>query len=93
MSAQGLHSFIINDETKSFSKIQFYEENNKYLPKFEYSNIEEINMKLRESYNICFFEIDVEDVNNNENKSEVANEDTNNSNCNSNDKNINNNAS
>ena len=89
MSAQGLYSFIINDESKNFSKIQFFEENNKILPKFENSNIGEINMKLSESYNICFYEIDVEDVNNNENNSEVANEDNNNNNCNSNNQNIN----
>ena len=89
MSAQGLYSFIINDERQNFSKIQFFEENNKIVPKDENSNIGEINMKLSESYNICFYEIDVEDVNNNENNSEVANEDNNNNNCNSNNQNIN----
>ena len=89
MSHQGLYSFIINDERQNFSKIQFFEENNKIVPKDENSNIGEINMKLSESYNICFYEIDVEDVNNNENNSEVANEDNNNNNCNSNNQNIN----
>ena len=88
ISSQGLFSFIINDETQNFSKIQFFEENNKIVPNKEYSNIEEINMKLSGSYNICFYEIDVEDVIKNENNSEVANEDNNNSNCNSNNQDI-----
>ena len=65
LSSQGLYSFIINDERQNFSKIQFFEENNKILPKYENSNIEEINMNLSNCYNICFYEIDVEDATNN----------------------------
>ena len=65
LSSQGLYSFIINDERQNFSKIQFFEENNKIVAKDENSNIGEINMKLSESYNICFYEIDVEDATNN----------------------------
>jgi hypothetical protein len=51
-------SFILNDKN-DFSKVSFnYDKDNNILTKFENSNIDEINEKMSESFNIFFYEID-----------------------------------
>ena len=53
-----LFSFILNDKN-DFSKVSFnYDKDNNILTKFENSNIDEINEKMSESFNIFFYEID-----------------------------------
>ena len=74
-------SFIKNDETQDFSKVSFeVDDKDKKKLKFEKSNIDEINKKFSKSYNICFYEIDVEDINNNVDNKETSIE----NNCNGN---------
>jgi len=68
MDAHNFISFIINDKRQNFSKVSF--DNEKKVINFENSNIDEINASLSDSYNICFYEIDVEDINNNDYYSE-----------------------
>jgi len=63
MNAQSFISFILNDERQDYSKVSF--DNEKQIINFENSNIDKINASLSDSYNICFYEIDVEDINNN----------------------------
>ena len=60
MDAQSFISFILNDERKNFSKVSF--DNEKQIISFENSNIDEINASLSDSYNICFYEIDDENI-------------------------------
>ena len=51
-------SFILNDKN-DFSKVSFnYDKDNNILTKFENSNIDEINEKMSESFNIFFYEND-----------------------------------
>ena len=76
MNAQSFISFILNDERQDYSKVSF--DNEKQIISFENSNIDEINSSLSDSYNICFYEIDVEDINNNDSNSEVCENNTNN---------------
>lgn len=76
MDAHNFISFIINDERQDFSKVSF--DNEKQIINFENSNIDEINASLSGCYNICFYEIDVEDINNNDSNSEVYENNTNN---------------
>ena len=76
MNAQSFISFILNDERQDYSKVSF--DNEKQIINFENSNIDEINASLSDSYNICFYEIDVEDINNNDSNSEVCENNTNN---------------
>ena len=76
MNAQSFISFILNDERQDYSKVSF--DNEKQIINFENSNIDEINSSLSDSYNICFYEIDVEDINNNDSNSEVCENNTNN---------------
>ena len=76
MDAHNFISFIINDERQDFSKVSFDNERQKI--NFENSNIDEINASLSGCYNICFYEIDVEDINNNDSNSEVYENNTNN---------------
>jgi len=70
MDAHNFISFILNDERQDYSKVSF--DNEKQIISFENSNIDEINASLSDSYNICFYEIDVEDINNNDSNSEVC---------------------
>ena len=76
MNAQSFISFILNDERQDYSKVSF--DNEKQIINFENSNIDKINASLSDSYNICFYEIDVEDINNNDFNSEVCENNTNN---------------
>jgi len=76
MNAQSFISFILNDERQDYSKVSF--DNEKQIINFENSNIDKINASLSDSYNICFYEIDVEDINNNDSNSEVCENNTNN---------------
>jgi len=60
MDAQSFISFILNDERQDYSKVSF--DNEKQIISFENSNIDEINASLSDSYNICFYEIDDENI-------------------------------
>ena len=67
MSSEYFFSFLKKDKNQDFFKISFdYDKDDKLIPIYENSNIEEINENLSQYYNICFYEIDVENINNNE---------------------------
>jgi hypothetical protein len=79
MSSENFFSFLKKDKNQDFFKISFdYNKDDKLIPTYENSNIEEINENLSQYYNICFYEIDVENINNNDNNTEVENENNNN---------------
>jgi hypothetical protein len=79
MSSEYFFSFLKKDKNQDFFKISFdYNKDDKLIPTYENSNIEEINENLSQYYNICFYEIDVENINNNDNNTEVENENNNN---------------